>query len=319
MAKNNALKLLLESLEYTLSANEYSMVVYSVKACTDSRYNKLVLWVFNEIYLMNKARSRYFGSGWYLATKSTGGSIAKSAKLHLLLHLGENIRRHGMPLGYSTEVFESFNKKMRTYVSQTNQKDYSHDAMIYYYQNFRTLFIENLSCRDDHFSEFTDLDQIINKKNRSIIFSKRAFAGTLSKFLTDFDEEQDIFKGFGSLVRQTLISFFPNNLLSFSYFQGIEGESARELYLEANSVFFQFIAGIAVSHSSSEEELWFLGRKMICQGELFMPEEDCLVKPLCNASLANFQHDCHSSNCSLLNEGKTHSMGGKYFHNEYFF
>ena len=41
-----------------------------------------------------------------------GGSIAKSVKLHLLLHLGQNIRRHGMPLGYSTEVFESFNKKM---------------------------------------------------------------------------------------------------------------------------------------------------------------------------------------------------------------
>ena len=64
--------------------------------------------------------------------------LRKSAKLHLCLYIPENIRRHGVCLGYSTEVFESFNKILRKFMSSTNHKNDDEDGSKYFHEYFRT-------------------------------------------------------------------------------------------------------------------------------------------------------------------------------------
>jgi hypothetical protein len=56
-----------------------------------------------------------------------GGAIIDKAKLHLLVHLPEDIQNHGPAIRYETEVFECFNAVFRLCSMLSNHQSPSHD------------------------------------------------------------------------------------------------------------------------------------------------------------------------------------------------
>lgn len=116
-------------------------------------------------------------------------TLSTSVKLHLCLHIKDNISRHGTPLGYSTEVFESFNKILRAYISRTNQHNYSNDAISKYYESFRANFIhrniyQSNNYIDNEFFNDTSFFEISELK-----FTTKIFSGFIMNLLISVNSE----------------------------------------------------------------------------------------------------------------------------------
>lgn len=127
-------------------------------------------------------------------------TLKKSVKLHLCLHLESNIKRHGAPLGYSTEVFESFNHHLRGLIDSTNQIDYTNDAIKYYYQSIRAKLFFDAKVNSKNIVCENVLDTPPAYEKQKLAFTSLEFSGSYESFtLISTLKYNSILKNFLSL------------------------------------------------------------------------------------------------------------------------
>ena len=234
--------------------------------------------------------------------------LSTSVKLHLCLHIENNINRHGIPLGYSTEVFESFNKVLREYISNTNQHNFANDALIKFYQSFRADFISRNSNYNIHSSGISNNN--IAKEKPDLKFSRKIFNGFYNEFIKidKFDENE------------TLKQSLKNCPGKFDIFESIEGQAADRLFLKHKGNFYQFVLGVEITRQGIIGS-FFLGKQMELnkQTNSYKILSFQRIEEFKGVELVNFQHACKELNCMLGRTRISHTNVDQYVLNKYIF
>ena len=213
--------------------------------------------------------------------------LRNSIKLHLCVHLPENIRRHGPPLGYSTEVFESLNKTMRKFICKTNQKKFCNDALKSHYKNFRANYIQK-RIQERDIGPYADLESTDLASGCNLNFSWLEFDGYFNKFLLHSKYRTNSF----------LASILGNFLQRFQLYKKIRKQNINHVFLKKENNFYLFIVGIKIP--SQIDQFYFLGKILapVDDENLYILSDFYTVEEFCNVELANFQHACKRLNCN---------------------
>ena len=211
------------------------------------------------------------------------------------------------------QVFESFNKIIRYYISRTNQKNFSHDALSYFYCNFRINFISNISNRSA--KNLNSFDCLLENRMESKLtnqnFSKRVFNGNNVEFCNSskYNTNDLLVQFFNTLSNNSSIHIFERNA----------NRNEKIIYLEFYGNYFEFQLGIVIYSIDNSALKSFLGRPMKKTVEIFHLEPNCLIVDFQDSKIVNFQHDCLGSFCNVSGTKVIHATVDRYTLNDNIF
>ena len=237
----------------------------------------------------------------------TFDSLKRSVKLHLCLHLEQNIRRHGVPLNYSTECFESINHVMRNFIWSTNQQQYCNDALGYYYKPKRMKFLldnesnpVNLLCK-------SPFDQLQQFEQAELYFSSTVFTGNFDNFLVHSNFSQN----------RTLTNFLQQSVTNFKLLAKIQNERSSQVFLFNSGKIFLFDLGIEIENETVSK--YFMGRELVETNKTYQLAEVYTICEFGCTEIVNFQHDCVGLHCQIQDKKINHSQIHKYLRNNWIF